>query len=234
MKELGSMINRRTTKDDLLNLHDYGINVKTREIYLHPRMDLVEEMPGVEYGMAAQFIKNLNFLCNQNDRNILVTMQTCGGDWNYGIGIYDGIIASKSPVTIVAYAHARSMSSIILQAADKRVFMPHTEFMVHFGTQGDDNGHLNFVAGAEFSKVSTQRMLKVYAKRCILGEHFQKRYKSLTEDKVMQYIDRMIKEKGDWWLRADEAVYYGFGDGIFGDKGFENLEKIRTNKKFCW
>jgi len=192
----------------------------------------MDDIPGVEYGMATQFIKNLNLLCNQSALNVLIRMQTVGGDWNDGMAIYDAIRLAEAPTTILSYAHARSMSSIILQAADRRVFMPHTEFMVHYGTQCDENSYLNFISGADFSKLSAQRMLKVYSRRCIMGEYFQKRYKSLTEDKVSQYIDRMIKEKGDWWMTAEEAVYYGFCDGIFGEKGFENLQKIRVNKKW--
>ena len=223
-------VSKRTAKDEIYQLHDYNINIKTREVYLHPRTD--SDDGGVEYGMAVNFIKNLNLLCGQNDRNVLVRMQTCGGDWNQGMAIYDSVIASSAPVTILSYAYARSMSSIILQAADKRVFMPHTEFMVHFGTLSDENSYLNFVSGTDFVKISTQRMLKAYAKRCILGEHFKRRYKSITEEKVMQYIERMMKEKGDWWMTAEEAIYYGMGDGILGEKGFETIEKIRINKKF--
>lgn len=225
---------KRIPKDDInhfiYQLHDYNINIKSREIYLHSRCDFDEEQ-GVEFVMATHFIKNLNFLSTQNKENILVRMHTLGGNWQDGIAIYDAIKLVEAPVTILAYAWARSMSSIIFQAADNRVLMPDTDFMVHFGTMADENSYLNFMSGAEFSKKATDRMLQIYAKRCINGTHFVTRYKSLTEDKVMSFIDRKMKEKGDWWMTADEAVYYGFSDGIFGEPGFETVEKIRVNKK---
>ena len=223
-------ISKRTAKDEINQLHDYNIRIKTREIYLHPRID--SDDGGVEYGMATQFVKNLDLLANQNSRNILVRMQSPGGSWPDGVAVYDSIIASTSPVTIIAYGYASSMTSVILQAADKRVLMPHTEFMVHFGHISDDNSYLNFVSGSDFLKITTQRMLKIYAKRCINGEHFKRRYKAITEEKVMQYIDRVIKERGDWLMTPEESVYYGFADGILGDQGFETIEKIRTNKKW--
>jgi ATP-dependent Clp protease protease subunit len=223
-------ISKRTAKDEVNQLHDYNIRIKTREIYLHPRID--SDDGGVEYGMTTQFVKNLDLLANQNSRNILVRMQSPGGSWPDGVAVYDAIISSTAPVTILAYGYASSMTSVILQAADKRVLMPHTEFMVHFGHISDDNSYLNFVSGSDFLKVTTQRMLKLYAKRCIQGEHFKRRYKAITEEKVMQYIDRVIKERGDWFMTPEEAVYFGMADGILGEQGFETIEKIRTNKKW--
>jgi len=74
-------------------------------------------------------------------------------------------------------------------------------------------------------------MLRIYAKRCINGEHFQNRYKTLTEDKVMAFLARKMQERGDWWLDAEKAVYYGFADCVLGWPGYETLDKIRINKK---
>ena len=226
-----TIVRKKSELEQLISdVHSFGINYHGRELYLHPRTD--SEFPGVEYGMAVQFVKNLDFLNNQSPNNVLVRMQTMGGDWSDGMAIYDAITFSVAPVTILSYAHARSMSSIILQAADCRVFMPHTEFMVHFGTQADENSYLNYVSGADFSKIQTERMLRAYAKRCIWGEHFQKRYKGVTEEKVMDYIKHRMQEKGDWWMKADEAVYYGFADGIFGQPGYETLAEIRVEAKW--
>lgn len=222
----------RIFRDEIIYVHDYNVNLKNREIYLLPRLDV--EDGEIEYGMAMQFIKNLDFLSNQNHLNILIKMGTPGGDWNSGIAIYDAVVLSQVPTTILAYAHARSMSSIILQAADCRVLMPDTDFMIHFGSMSDEGHTLGFISGAEFSKKANQRMLQIYAKRCINGPFFQSYYKNPTEDKVIRYLDKMMKEKGDWWLTAEEAVQYGFCDGILGTKGFETIEKIRTSKKFSW
>ena len=128
---------KRILKDDISQLHDYHICIKTREIYLHSRYGFDEE-GGVEFEMATHFIKNINFLCSQNNSNILVRAQTSGGLWSDGIAIYDAVRLAEAPVTMLSYACARSMSSIILQAADNRVFMPDKDFMVHHGTLADE------------------------------------------------------------------------------------------------
>jgi ATP-dependent protease ClpP protease subunit len=40
-----------------------------------------------------------------------------------------------------------------------------------------------------------------------------------------------MREKVDWWMDAEEAVFYGFADGVLGQEGFENLDKIRVKRK---
>ena len=72
-------------------------------------------------------------------------------------------------------------------------------------------------------------MLDIYTERCIEGPFFQNRYKSLTKDKVRNYIKKKMQQKGDWWLNAEEAVYYGFADGVLGQDGYETIAKLRDN-----
>jgi ATP-dependent Clp protease protease subunit len=217
----------------LSDVHSYGVNVFTREVFLHGNYSAGEnnEEPGVEYRMATTFEKNMRILDQEGDANILVHMHTLGGEWSDGMGMFNAIEFARSPITILAYAHARSMSSIIFQAAANRVMMPDAEFMVHFGWEGNEDHYLAFISGAEASKKSAYRMLRIYAKRCIKGQHFQNRYKSLTEEKVMGFLIKKMQERGDWWLDAEQAVYYGMADGVLGQAGFENMEKIRIKKK---
>jgi hypothetical protein len=39
-------------RDTIGEIHNYGIDVKNREIYLHPAKDNGDEDPGVDYRMA--------------------------------------------------------------------------------------------------------------------------------------------------------------------------------------
>jgi ATP-dependent protease ClpP protease subunit len=55
-------------------------------------------------------------------------------------------------------------------------------------------------------------MLKIYAERCQHGPFFKE--KGWSVEQIMEYIDKQIKEKSDWWLSAAEAVHYGFCDEI--------------------
>jgi hypothetical protein len=74
-----------------------------------------------------------------------------------------------------------------------------------------------------------KRMLEVFAERAVHGKYFKDRKFSLR--KVNNFIDQKIKQVGDWYLMPDEAVYYGLADGILGEKGFENMSKIRGGRK---
>jgi ATP-dependent protease ClpP protease subunit len=47
----------------------------------------------------------------------------------------------------------------------------------------------------------------------------------------MEFFKKKLEQKVDWWLTAEEAVYYGFADGVFGQPGYETLNKIRMGKK---
>ena len=46
------------------------------------------------------------------------------------MAIFDAIKICRSHVTILVYGQAESMSSIILQAADKRIMMPNSTLYV--------------------------------------------------------------------------------------------------------
>ena len=215
-----------TLKNDI---HTYGLNTDTREIYLHGHYGQgEEEEPGIEFRMATTFIKNLHILQNKNNSSILIHMHTIGGDWNDGMAIYNAISLSPCHITILGYANVCSMSSIILQAADTRLFMPDTDFMVHFGEMSAEGYSPSVVSGAEYEKKLTDRMLNIYADVCTHGKFFKENYKILTREKVKRYITRKIKSRGDWYLSAEEAVDMGFADGILGQKNYEDLNTIRS------
>ena len=101
-------------KDLLYDLHNYGANVDTREIFLHNHYGANDEdNPGVEYKMSNTFLKNMRALDIKSDKPITIHMQSVGGEWSDGMAIYDAISMSRSFVTIIAYGQAESMSSII-------------------------------------------------------------------------------------------------------------------------
>jgi ATP-dependent protease ClpP protease subunit len=49
----------------------------------------------------------------------------------------------------------------------------------------------------------------------------------MDEGAVIKFIDQKIRKLGDWNLSAEEAVYYGLADGVYGSDGFESLDKVR-------
>ena len=205
------------------DLHEFGINPDTREIVL--MSPAANEEDGIDFACANTFIKNLLFLNSLNHQSILVHQCTCGGDWNYGMAIYDAIAASQAPVTLLAYAHARSMSSIIPQAAKKRVIMPNADFMVHFGTAAYEGDARSFLAEAKQNDRLDGQMLAIYTAKCYRGPFFRRN--KYSKDRVREYLRQRMNEVREWYMPAAEAVDKGFMDGVFGTPGFRTLDEIR-------
>ena len=212
-------------KDNIELLHEHNINIENREIFLTSWLDNENnEESGVEYRMATQFIKNLSILEHQNHYPILIRMHSIGGMWNDGIAIYDAIKTAQSPIIIMAYAHARSMTSIILQGATRRILMPNTQFMIHLGTLEDSGEYQAVMSSLNMTKKEADIMLNIYANRCQIGPFFQK--KSYTNNSIKKFLTKQMRQKTDWWLTAEEALKYGFCDGIFGQSPYLTIEDV--------
>lgn len=195
-------------------IHNFDLDVQNRIIYLYSSDPLSDdEEPGVDYRMSSKFIKNLNILQLMSLDPIQIHMNTIGGEWSYGMGIYDAIKQSKCDVTIIAYSWARSMSSIILQAAKDRVMMPNSSFMVHWGTSTEEGHYLSVKSSVEFTVKTEKTMLDIYTNKCVEGNYFKS--KNMNYQQVYDFINEKIEKKCDWWLTAEEAVDYGFADRIF-------------------
>lgn len=213
---------KKLTNSDITQLlhdiHNYGINIHSREIFISGcGGDSLEEDPGVDYRSAATFLRNLNVLENVGRSKIVIHMQICGGCWENGLAVYDAIQAAKSQITILAYAQASSMSGVILQAAANRILMPNTHFMLHYGSIGFDGTSQAASEVARFNDKECQKMLRIFAERSVNGPWF--RSKRWGIKRVSEYLDREMRDKGDWYLPAEDAVEMGFADCILGVDG---------------
>lgn len=200
----------RKTKDVLEEIHDLCIDKQHRIIYVHS--EFCDEETGVDWRMASRFIKNLDYLDSLSNEPILIKFVTPGGDWNTGMAIYDAIARSKSHITTLSYAHARSMSSIIIQAADHRQISKNADFMIHYGTYGDEGDWRQVANGVEHYKKANDMMLNIYASKCINGKYAIEKNMSLSMIKA--FIKKKIDNKTDWWMTSEEALYYGFVDEV--------------------
>jgi ATP-dependent protease ClpP protease subunit len=213
---------RRTIaqRSDLLgDLHKYGVNLDSREIVLQSNPDGED---GLDYVSANTFIKNLLFLNNLNHFPVIIHQCTCGGEWNYGIAIYDAIMASPSPTILIAYGHARSMSSIIPQAAKKRIIMPNCDFLIHFGGCGFEGDARSFVAEGLKADEIDRRMIDIYSARCVRGPFFKK----YSRERVRKYLREQMNIRREWYMSPSEAVHMGFMDGIYGTPGYRSIKEI--------
>lgn len=97
------------------------------------------------------------------DKPIHIYLDSEGGDWHSGIGLYDYIKTIKSTVVIEVLGSAMSMASVILQAADYRMAHKHSTIMVHHGSDGQNNHVIDFENWAAHSKVTRASMCGIYS-----------------------------------------------------------------------
>jgi ATP-dependent protease ClpP protease subunit len=207
-------------------MHKYGILLDTREIFLHGHID-DEEDPGVEFRMANTFLKNIQLLKSNGDGPIIVHQHSVGGEWATGMMMYDAICHSVYNVCIIMHGYACSMGSIVPQAADLRIIMPHCRFMVHDGYTDIDQGLTYKQAGSwrELEEKDRKTMIAIYITVCRRSKFF----KGKTDTQIKNYLIQMFDKKEDWWMDAQEAVDYGFADVIYGTKGYSSLEEIKNS-----
>lgn len=194
----------------------FGVDISNFRIYLQGIEDDTDEEreePGVEFRMANRFIKNLDILTGMDpDAPIIISMKTCGGYWEEGMAMYDAIKAAPNPVSIVNYTHARSMSSLIFQAADKRIMMPHSSFMFHEGTQWVGGTAKQVRSSMEFSKVADEQMLDVYVESLKASNGDAKKW---SRKKIKDWLKAEMNNKEEVYMTPEQAIKMGFADTVF-------------------
>lgn len=213
------------SEDLLHHVHHFDLDLESNHIYLmgvDRGYDIAGiNEPGVEYMMANRFIKNINVCMRANSNApIVVHMKTNGGFWEEGMAIYDAIKACPSKVVILNYTHARSMSSLIFQAADKRVMMPNSIFMFHDGTYAIEGTMKQVKSTIDFDQRTEDIMLSIYAdKMNQVGS-----MATMGTPKIKKWLRGQMDKKEDVFLSAEETVDLGLADTIF-DYDWSSLSK---------
>lgn len=128
--------------------------------------------------------------------DLTVELNSVGGCWYNGIGIYDRLKAFKYPVTVKVYGAAMSMGSVILQAGDKRLLGPHSTVMIHDGEDGASGSPTNVLEWAKHGQKICDSMYAIYADASgKTAAHWKK------------------KCKKDFILTAEQAIKAGLADG---------------------
>lgn len=215
---------------ELYTIHTFNLDLKNREIYLHSHIDGGDEA-GVEYRVAVTFEKNIRYLNSISHEPILIHMHLPGGMWSDCLGIYDAIKFSKAKTAILAYGSVESASSVIFQASDLRILMPNTNVLIHYGSFSINDEHSKAAASSvQWNERECDKMVDIFTDKCMIGNLAkEKNWKRMMARK---HIVSQLANKCDWILNADEAVNYGFADGVLGSKTFANIDQIKSYKKF--
>lgn len=201
------------------NLHEYGADLIGNHIYLMPTDNRAngnedaDTPDGIDWTTANRFVKNLNACMRANpEEPILIHMKTNGGDCDEGWAIFDAIRSCPAPVTILNYSSARSMSSLIFLAGNKRVMMPHSYFMFHQGTMDIGGTYKTVTSYVDFERrVGLPAMLDVYVE----AMSTQGIFSGESEKKIRSWIKGQMDRKEEVFLTASETVEYGLADEIF-------------------
>ncbi len=208
---------RKTDNSPVRDAHDYGINLPQRELYIGGGL-------GYEGDEGMAFVKNLRFLQSTSQQPITVHMYSVGGDWCCGVTIKDAIAISTVPIILVCHGVVASMGTVIAAGCvgdgRLRLNMPNCDWLIHEGySGGEDVTHRAAQSTAEWEERIRGDMMDSYAEAVSDGEYFS----GMSPTKIKNYIARRLQEKHDWWLSSEDALYYGFVDGIIGSEEYPTV-----------
>ena len=183
------------------------------DIYSRLLKDRIVMLNGpVEDNMANSIIAQLLFLESEDpDKDILLYINSPGGQVSAGLGIYDTMQFIKCDVSTVVIGQACSMGSFLAQAGakGKRIVLPESRTMIHrvsSGTRGTSGSvyvqELQFEDAQrafEESKKVNRRLTELYVRHNTAG----KTYEEMSE--TMKF---------DTFLTAAQAVEWGLADKV--------------------
>jgi ATP-dependent protease ClpP protease subunit len=196
----------------LETVHEYGIDPRERRIYLTGGGE-DKETPEIDYQVMEKFLKNLHYLETASVGPITIHMNTCGGDWDEGMAIYNAIRSCECRIEIINHTYAASMASILLQAGDRRVMGPDSYFMFHQGDFYPGGTFKQTYSQAAFYKASHDRMLEIYLGR-ILSTPTRSKFKTWSRERMKDHMVDLMNRKEDVYLTAEDTVAWGLADGI--------------------
>jgi len=156
----------------------------------------------IDDDVANVVIAQLLFLESEDpDKDVMMYVNSPGGEVSAGLAIYDTMQALRCPVATFCVGQAASMASLLLTAGakGKRSALPHARVMIHqplAGMQGQ----------ATDIEIHAREILKARDTLNALYAHH-----------TGQPVDRIKHDtERDNFMSADEAKDYGLIDGVLG------------------
>lgn len=196
------MSNRRRATEDLDRWFDYSVYAPKRLVYIGDGVGTGAEILEVDATMNELAIKALTFLDSWSTEPITIYLNTLGGDWYHGMGIYDLICSLLSYVTIIVIGHACSMGSIILQAADDRVMSHHSVMMIHDGSEYLSSDAKSVEAWAATIKPVRHQMYSIYLEQI----------RRTRSHYTLKQVEKLCEH--DKIFTASQAIEIGLADRV--------------------
>ena len=178
-----------------------GRGERSYDIYSRLLKDRIIFVSGeVEDGMANAIVAQLLFLDAQdNEKDIVMYINSPGGVITAGLAIYDTMRHIKSDVSTVCVGQAASMAAVLLAAGakEKRYSLPNSRIMIH-QPLGGARGQATDI---QIQAKEIERMKEITSK--ILSEATGKSVEEIYAD-----------TERDNFMSPEEAVNYGLIDKI--------------------
>lgn len=178
-----------------------GRGERSYDIYSRLLKDRIIFVSGeVEDGMANAIVAQLLFLDAQdNEKDIVMYINSPGGVITAGLAIYDTMRHIKSDVSTVCVGQAASMAAVLLAAGakGKRYSLPNSRIMIH-QPLGGARGQATDI---QIQAKEIERMKEITSK--ILSEATGKSVEEIYAD-----------TERDNFMSPEEAVNYGLIDKI--------------------
>ena len=171
------------------------------DIYSRLLKDRIVMLNGVvEDHMANSVIAQLLFLESEDpDKDILLYINSPGGQVSAGLGIYDTMQFISPDVATICTGMAASMGAVLLCAGEKgkRSGLTHSRVMIHQPLGGAQGQASDIEITAREILILKEELYNIISKHS--GQDY---------DKVYNDSDR------DYWMKADKAKEYGMIDEV--------------------
>lgn len=180
-------------KEYLEMAHDHNVYLPTRTVWITGT---------ITEDVYEQTCKNLHALDTEPE-TVTIYLNSEGGDFNYGMSIYNTIKGMKSYVRCIVWNSAQSIASVILCACDERIIVPTGFLMIHEGSDTSVEGTRSVQQiWAKFEEDQMRDMENIYLEKI----------KAVDEKYTRKKLQKLLKT--DTILKAEEAKRLGLVDRI--------------------
>ncbi len=189
---------------------------------------LVYDVIGWPYNDAGDLVRYVNSL---GDKDILVRLNTPGGDVFDGMAIFNALANHKGKVTIRIEALAASMGSVLAMAGKEIQAYSNTMMMIHDPWIYTAGNQYELREMADLLEKISGNMLDVYAGRSKIGKREMKEimkaetWYTAKEAKEKGFINTILETGKAAKAQFDLTMYTNAPDGICSIEGRDLTER---------